>query len=413
MTSIEIMDPRQLQQATQQPRSKLGDVRSLVEGMRATIFHSAILAEQMPDGRKVVRIGARRHAAAVQAGLEGVPVLVVHDGDIDPATMLAMQIRENRDRAPLPPTDEGLALIKLKLLMDCLALAERLSDEVQVSEDKDNWQLEYARLARLASEQGLKLAVPNIARWQDVEELVGISEEERHRLVRLGSLGDEVREALAESSLGLRHQLAVADAPPARQLELISAAITYEEGLPVLVIEAAARALVELPTSVNTAEVLTLAERLAQEGSTKKSGALAELVAAKFGNNEEMPRGSTPRTDGDDAAVALPVQQQYHIGDTEAEVEIEEGEGKADYQAEMAVGVPSARPVALDGQRRKGNATPAEGIIGEVADAAARIIEDVKEQLRVYIVSGKLDAARQFLDALTSGLDDAYMELSN
>lgn len=37
---------------------------------------------------------------------------------------------------------------------------------------------------------------------------------------------------------------------------------------------------------------------------------------------------------------------------------------------------------------------------------------EVREQLRGYVESGKLDAARLFLDAIASGLDDAYMEMS-
>lgn len=221
---------------------------------------------------------------------------------------------------------------------------------------------------------------------------MGISEDERHRLVRLGSLGEEVRQALAERNLGLRHQLAVADAPVARQIEFILAATALEGAPSVLVMEGAARVLAKVRPTISAADVITTAERAALSGS-KKAAALAEQIVAQLAGGDISNSDAVAAAD---ASVAVPVVAPQVRGD--------EGAGKD------ATGKSTARPVAL-GTRRQSSVAPSEGIITEVAEAVAGIMAQVQAQLRGYSEGGQVLEARQFLDAITSGLDDAYLEV--
>jgi ParB family transcriptional regulator, chromosome partitioning protein len=109
---LEHLDPATLLIDTN-VRSDLGLDTDFCASVKTSGVIVPIVAERTPDGIRV-RAGHRRTAAAVQAGLPTVPVMVIDGGDA--AGRIIDQLIENIHRAPLTTADTVGAVEQLALL---------------------------------------------------------------------------------------------------------------------------------------------------------------------------------------------------------------------------------------------------------------------------------------------------------
>jgi ParB family transcriptional regulator, chromosome partitioning protein len=115
MTATELIEVRlaSLKSHPNNPRQHIGDVTELADSIKAHgVLEPLIAVKQGELGDYLVIAGHRRLAAAKQAGLKNVPVLVRHDLDSKAAQIEAMVI-ENVQRTDLTPVEEGQAYKQL------------------------------------------------------------------------------------------------------------------------------------------------------------------------------------------------------------------------------------------------------------------------------------------------------------
>jgi ParB family chromosome partitioning protein len=101
-----------------QPRKSLGNLDELAKSILEHGIINPIIVRSMNDESYVIIAGERRYAAAKQAGLEEVPVIV---RDMDSHKLRAVQIIENLHRKDLHPIEEATAY---KQLMDDHGLSQ-------------------------------------------------------------------------------------------------------------------------------------------------------------------------------------------------------------------------------------------------------------------------------------------------
>lgn len=91
-------------------REALGDLRELAASIRAHGILQPLIVQPHPrkNGTFQLLAGHRRLEAAIQAGLETVPVVIRHG--VDEATALELMLVENCQRADLNPMDRAEAL---------------------------------------------------------------------------------------------------------------------------------------------------------------------------------------------------------------------------------------------------------------------------------------------------------------
>jgi ParB family transcriptional regulator, chromosome partitioning protein len=115
MTATELLEVRlaSLKSHPNNPRQHIGDVTELADSIKSHgVLEPLIAVKQGELGDYLVIAGHRRLAAAKQAGLKNVPVLVRHDLDSEAAQIEAMVI-ENVQRTDLTPLEEGQAYKQL------------------------------------------------------------------------------------------------------------------------------------------------------------------------------------------------------------------------------------------------------------------------------------------------------------
>jgi ParB/RepB/Spo0J family partition protein len=113
-----------LQPAEDNPRDDPGDVEGLSASIRALGVLHPLTVTPNGDSSFTVVSGARRLAAATEAGLEEVPCLVRTLGDMERQELMLV---ENLQRSNLSPLEEARAFQKLLLLgHNQKSLAERL-----------------------------------------------------------------------------------------------------------------------------------------------------------------------------------------------------------------------------------------------------------------------------------------------
>jgi len=272
---------------TIQPRQLLGPLDDLIDSMMQSGFLSSLLVEQQPNGRYTLLHGARRLAAARQLGELELPALICPAGHLTAAQVWLSQINENERRRNLTNMEKALAYQQQKLLFDyeelCRLLACPLPTRTDITE------ADYEMLAAEARADGLRGIKPRS--WPRVEQLVGISETQRKKLLRLTRLPTTLQQAMLSSPLALDALHAISEAPADCQLELLQAASTGD-GYHSKVVQIVARILHEAPMGSTISELLAQAE--AERVSSR--GLSVQAVADKL-------RGLT-------TAMSLPVKSQ-------------------------------------------------------------------------------------------------------
>ena len=200
---IEIIKLAEVSPDPEQPRREVGDVQDLVESINNVGFNSVLTVEVVPGeegGSRRYRVvtGGRRLVAAQAAGIEYLPAIIYEVGEQGPLERLQHQVFENDRRRPLAPTDRGRAVVQLKLMLDCQQMMSVLEPERTLPDLRGlvAWQAEWRRLVGEAEGQSLLrlrggvMTIPRRlkARWEAVEQLMGISDTECKWLVRLGEL---------------------------------------------------------------------------------------------------------------------------------------------------------------------------------------------------------------------------------
>src|SRR5262249_37139974 len=101
MVPIEQLDP-----TPTQPRQVMGDLSELIASIASKGILEPLVVRQRGDRFQIVA-GERRYQAAIQAGLQELPVVI---RDVDETEMLELALIENLQRKDLTPFEEAEAL---------------------------------------------------------------------------------------------------------------------------------------------------------------------------------------------------------------------------------------------------------------------------------------------------------------
>ncbi len=286
----------EIEAISQQPRKQVGDVSDLVQDIRQTgRFYSAVTLERTPQGSLRVISGSRRLKAAQEAELAVVPAIIYEPDEMDAVTRLRMQIGENTTRQPLSAMETALSYHELKVRMDCMYLSDQLGVAMPEADDLAGWEAAYAALLKQA--EGKKLARVDES-WAEFEQYSGLSRDTRVLYMRLLKLHPDVQTRLIGSDLSLRHQLALGDAPPPVQGELLTAVTDNPGDIPPLkVVQAAARVLAALGEQRPPAtQVLATTRRRLGSDPGLAVDALKQAVKQELGGPPPATASLTPRS---------------------------------------------------------------------------------------------------------------------
>lgn len=150
------VSPDRLRPGLHQPRADFdeGELKELAESIRRSGIIQPILARRSGDGFEIVA-GERRWRAAVMAGLEAVPLLLVEAAG---AEALELAVIENLQRSDLNPIEEASAYLSM---MGRLGLTQ---EEVAARVGKDRSTVaNYVRLLKLPAEVQEAVAAGNLS----------------------------------------------------------------------------------------------------------------------------------------------------------------------------------------------------------------------------------------------------------
>ena len=113
----------------QQPRQNFERIDELVASIGEVGVLEPLLVRQSPQGFQIIS-GERRYRAAVQAGLDELPCMVL---DVDDAQVLAIALIENLQRQDLSPFEEAEGLLALVSRFDYTheEVAQKIARRVQ------------------------------------------------------------------------------------------------------------------------------------------------------------------------------------------------------------------------------------------------------------------------------------------
>lgn len=190
MISIDLIDPN-----PDQPRQSMGDLSELMASIAEKGILEPLLARSVGSRYQIIA-GERRYQAAVQVGLQELPVVV---RDVDEAETIELALIENIQRKDLTPFEEAEALYALAERNDYTHedLAKRLGkSRTAITESLALHKMpsEVKNLCRLADISSKSLLL-EIVRQSDPEKMVAMVE----RLTRDGAVATRQR-AREESS---------------------------------------------------------------------------------------------------------------------------------------------------------------------------------------------------------------------
>ena len=321
-----------IQVPAEQPRLLLDDLDDLQASIEQHGFFSSVLLEQQPDSSYRLIHGARRLQAAQRAGLTEVPAQVYPAGRLSPAQVWLTQIDENERRKNLTPLEKALAYKRLRLMLDCEYFCDRWFFAWPQAETLAEWQAAYDQLAaaaRLLGEQQLQIS------WPQFERIAGLKETSRKKYMRLASLEPEVQAVMQGSSLPLDALVAIAEAPAAQRLALLTAAQSEGKPYPSVVVQAAARAVRDPANQRSVAELLTAAQvqlalspglspqqlsecifeptlaPLEAEAADGPTWTMLPVTTTSPAKTSRAAQGSTPTHKGVSSPATLPEMQQH------------------------------------------------------------------------------------------------------
>ncbi len=172
MVSIERLDPN-----PDQPRQTMGDLSELMASMQEKGVIEPLIVRQR-DGRFQIIAGERRYQAAVQIGLQEMPVII---RDADDRELIEIALIENLQRKDLTPFEEADALQSLVDRFEHTheQLARRLGkSRTSITESLTLTSIpeEVRRLCRLADITSKSLLL-QVARQSDPQQMVALVEQ--------------------------------------------------------------------------------------------------------------------------------------------------------------------------------------------------------------------------------------------
>ena len=212
MVPIELIDPN-----PNQPRQVMGDLSELMASVAEKGIIEPLIVRQR-GGRYQIIAGERRYHAAVQVGLQEVPVIV---REVDDAEVMELALVENLQRKDLTAFEESEALLQLaqscgythedmarKLGKSRTAITESLSLNGMPEEVRN-----LCRLADIAS----KSTLLQIVRQQDPQKMLALVE----KLAGQGAVTrEEVRRETARPKPGKARNFVFAFRPPTKTFQL-------------------------------------------------------------------------------------------------------------------------------------------------------------------------------------------------
>ena len=172
MVSIEQLDPN-----PDQPRQAMGDLSELMASIQEKGVIEPLIVRQR-EGRFQIIAGERRYQAAVQIGLQEMPVII---RDADDRELIEIALIENLQRKDLTPFEEADALQSLVDRFEYTheQLARRLGkSRTSITESLTLTSIpeEVRRLCRLADITSKSLLL-QVARQSDLQKMVELVEQ--------------------------------------------------------------------------------------------------------------------------------------------------------------------------------------------------------------------------------------------
>ena len=189
MVPIEQLDPN-----PDQPRQAMGDLSELMASIAEKGIIEPLIVRQQ-RGRFQIIAGERRYQAAVQVGVQEVPVII---RDVDDGELIEIALIENIQRKDLTPFEEAEALDSLANKFDYTheQLARRLGkSRTSITESLTLNQMpeEVKRLCRLADITSKSILL-QVVRQADPKKMVELVDQ----IAKTGMTRAETRKALAK-----------------------------------------------------------------------------------------------------------------------------------------------------------------------------------------------------------------------
>jgi len=225
MVAIELIDPN-----PNQPRQVMGDLSELIASIAEKGILEPLVVRQRGERCQIVA-GERRYQAAVQLGMQELPVVI---RDVDDTEMLELALIENLQRKDLTPFEESEALHGLA--ESCGYTHEDLARRLGKSRTSVTESLalhampeEVRNLCRLADIASKSLLL-QIVRQETPEKMTALVEKIASQG---GATRDQVRQATAKPKAGRPKHYVFAYRPPTKafnlKLNFAKSRVTREE----------------------------------------------------------------------------------------------------------------------------------------------------------------------------------------
>jgi ParB family chromosome partitioning protein len=211
MVAIDTVDPN-----PDQPRQAMGDLAELVASVTEKGIIEPLVVRQR-GARYQIIAGERRYHAAVQAGLQELPVVI---RDVDDREMLELALVENIQRKDLTPFEESEAM--QSLAQRCGYTHEDLAKRLGKSRTSITEALslsgippEVRKVCRLAGIANRSLLL-QIVRQGDTQKMLALVE----KIASQGATRDQLRKAAEKPKAGRPKAFVFAFRPPTKAFNL-------------------------------------------------------------------------------------------------------------------------------------------------------------------------------------------------
>ena len=211
MVPIEQLDPN-----PDQPRQAMGDLSELMASIAEKGIIEPLIVRQQ-RGRFQIVAGERRYQAAVQVGLQEIPVII---RDVDDGELIEIALIENIQRKDLTPFEEAEALHSLADKFDYTheQLARRLGKSrtsITESLTLNGMPEEVKRLCRLADITSKSILL-QVVRQSDPKKMVELVDQ----ITKTGMTRAETRKAVAKPTTTRAKPFAYKYVPPSKAYSL-------------------------------------------------------------------------------------------------------------------------------------------------------------------------------------------------
>lgn len=141
--TLVIIDPKHIHPHPNNPRKDVGDISELIESVKKNGIMQNLTVIPLEDqpGEYMALIGHRRHAAAVEAGLSGIPCRIITD--LSEKEQVGIMLEENMQRNDLTPYEQGQGF---QMMLDFGDTAEEIAERTGFSKATIYHRLNIAKL---------------------------------------------------------------------------------------------------------------------------------------------------------------------------------------------------------------------------------------------------------------------------